>query len=71
MESESVWCDIDLETIGEYEPWRLDMLDWYDSVDWELVCSTMRAVVAELAAADHLDQLLRRLSAAGEGAVRA
>lgn len=31
---ESVWFDIDLETVEEYEPWKPDSVEWAMGVDW-------------------------------------
>ncbi len=66
MEFEPVWCDIDLETVERYDPWRLENWDRYASVDWRQACEVMREVVAELASRDALADLPDGLTLAGK-----
>lgn len=43
-----IWCDIDLESVPDYEVWKPESLAWALSIDWQQVNTLVR---------DHLDEL--------------
>lgn len=50
---QQIWCDIDLETVPDYQVWKPYSLAWALSINWQQLNTLVR---------DHLDELPADLS---------